>query len=139
MLYFSSWSRFELTTSVVIGIDCIGSCKSNYHTIMTTTAPSWRLTNMTYWLLNYDRWQMMKKANWFWFKNTLHVASIRLWNMCNYCIIHNLEINIIENRKGQSRAMGNVGHKTRSQKKQKHNTESLKDEQHEPLVTSDVD
>jgi hypothetical protein len=24
-------------TSVVIGTDCIGSCKSNYHTIMTTT------------------------------------------------------------------------------------------------------
>ena len=29
---------FELTL-VVIGTDCIGSCKSNYHTIMTTTAP----------------------------------------------------------------------------------------------------
>jgi len=29
--------RFEFT-SVVIGIDCIGSYKSNYHTIMTTTA-----------------------------------------------------------------------------------------------------
>ena len=31
--------RFELTTLVVIGTDCIGSYKSNYHTIMTTTAP----------------------------------------------------------------------------------------------------
>jgi hypothetical protein len=30
MLYTSPWSRFELTTSVVIGTDCIGSCKSNY-------------------------------------------------------------------------------------------------------------
>ena len=38
MLYTSSWSRFELTTSVVIGTDCIGSCKSNYHTITATTA-----------------------------------------------------------------------------------------------------
>ena len=38
MLYTSSWSRFKLTTSVVIGIDCIGNCKSNYHTITTTTA-----------------------------------------------------------------------------------------------------
>ena len=36
MLYISSWSRFELTTSMVIGTDCIGSCKSNYHTIMAT-------------------------------------------------------------------------------------------------------
>ena len=30
---------FELTTLVVIGSVCTGSCKSNYHTIMTTTAP----------------------------------------------------------------------------------------------------
>jgi hypothetical protein len=40
MLYTSPWSSFELTTLVVIGIDCIGSYKSNYHTITTTTAPS---------------------------------------------------------------------------------------------------
>ena len=30
---------FELTTLVVIGTDCIGSRKFNYHTITTTTAP----------------------------------------------------------------------------------------------------
>ena len=36
MLYTSPWSRFELTTSVVIGTDCIGSSKSNYHTITAT-------------------------------------------------------------------------------------------------------
>jgi hypothetical protein len=29
---------FKLTTLVVIGTDCIDSCKSNYHTITTTTA-----------------------------------------------------------------------------------------------------
>jgi len=29
------WAGFELTTLVVISTDCIGSCKSNYHTIMT--------------------------------------------------------------------------------------------------------
>jgi hypothetical protein len=40
MLYTSSWSRFELATSVVICTDCIGSCKSmaNYHTTMATAA-----------------------------------------------------------------------------------------------------
>jgi len=32
MLYTSPLSRFELTTSVVIGTNCIGNCKSNYHT-----------------------------------------------------------------------------------------------------------
>jgi hypothetical protein len=31
-------ARFELTKLVVIGTDCIGSCKSNYHMITTTTA-----------------------------------------------------------------------------------------------------
>jgi hypothetical protein len=44
MLYTSPWSRFELTTSVVIGTDWIGSCKSNYYTITTTTAPSWYMS-----------------------------------------------------------------------------------------------
>jgi len=39
MLYTSSWSRFEITTSVVIGTDCIGSCKCNYHAIMAKMAP----------------------------------------------------------------------------------------------------
>ena len=40
MLYNSPWSKVELTTSVKIGTDCIGSCKSNYHTITATTAPA---------------------------------------------------------------------------------------------------
>jgi hypothetical protein len=30
--YTSSWTEFELTTLVVIGTDCTGNCKSNYHT-----------------------------------------------------------------------------------------------------------
>ena len=33
-----TWTGYELTTSVVIGTDCIGSCKSNYHTLTVTTA-----------------------------------------------------------------------------------------------------
>ena len=39
MLYSSPWAGIEPTTSVVIGTDCIGRCKSNYHTITATTAP----------------------------------------------------------------------------------------------------
>jgi hypothetical protein len=31
---------FELTPSVVIGTDCIGSCNSNYYTITTMTDPN---------------------------------------------------------------------------------------------------
>jgi hypothetical protein len=33
------WAGFELTTLMVIGTDCINSCKSNYHTTTTTTVP----------------------------------------------------------------------------------------------------
>jgi hypothetical protein len=33
------WAGFEITTLVVIYTDCIGSCKSNYHTITTTNVP----------------------------------------------------------------------------------------------------
>jgi len=40
MLYTSHRSRFELTTSVVIATDYIGSCKFNYHAIMTMTGPT---------------------------------------------------------------------------------------------------
>ena len=42
------WVGFELKTLVVIGIDCICSCNSNYHMITTTTAP-----------------QIMSKVCWF--------------------------------------------------------------------------
>jgi hypothetical protein len=38
MLYTSPWVGFELAKSVVIGTDCIGRCKSNYHAITATTA-----------------------------------------------------------------------------------------------------
>ena len=31
----SSLTGFKLTTLVVVGTDCTGSCKSNYHMIMT--------------------------------------------------------------------------------------------------------
>ena len=37
--YTSPWTGFELTTLVVLGTDCTASCKSSYHTIMTTTVP----------------------------------------------------------------------------------------------------
>jgi hypothetical protein len=39
MLYWVhlAWVGFKLTNLVVIGTDCIGSFKSNYHTITTTT------------------------------------------------------------------------------------------------------
>jgi hypothetical protein len=51
MLYSLPWAGVEPTTSVVIGTDCIGSCKSNYHTITATTAPE-----ETGWILFNDKW-----------------------------------------------------------------------------------
>ena len=33
--------EFKFRMIVVIVTDCIGSCKSNYHTIMTTMAPGY--------------------------------------------------------------------------------------------------
>jgi len=44
MLYTSPCSRFEVTTSVVIVTHCIGSCKSNYHTITATTASHYQIS-----------------------------------------------------------------------------------------------
>ena len=38
--YTLLWVGFELTILVVIGTDCICSCKSNYQTITTTTTPT---------------------------------------------------------------------------------------------------
>ena len=32
-------SEFKLTTIVVIDTDCVCNCKSNYHTIVTSTVP----------------------------------------------------------------------------------------------------
>ena len=45
IVYTSPWSIFELTTSVVIGTDCIGSCKSNYHA--SKMVPKWK-----WWLMS---------------------------------------------------------------------------------------
>jgi predicted molibdopterin-dependent oxidoreductase YjgC len=41
MLYQAqlAWAGFELATFIMMGTDCIGSCKPKYHTITNTTAP----------------------------------------------------------------------------------------------------
>jgi hypothetical protein len=38
-----AWAGFEITTFVVIGTDCIGSYKSNYHTITTGLYKTWNV------------------------------------------------------------------------------------------------
>jgi hypothetical protein len=41
MLYLVhlGWTRLQLIALVVIGTDCMGICKTNYHTMTTTTTP----------------------------------------------------------------------------------------------------
>ena len=46
--YISSWVGFKLTTLVVIATDCIDSCKSNYHTITTATAPPYNYDHINF-------------------------------------------------------------------------------------------
>ena len=51
-----TWAVFELTTSVEIGTDCIGSYKSNCHAITTTTT-SLNIEGMrSVWLIIYFDW-----------------------------------------------------------------------------------
>ena len=114
MLCSSPWSRFELTASVVIGTDCTGSCKSNYHSITATTAPpdcrrkskenndnktgqislhmgpSWWLSVIVYgkMIYNYQRIQCLPSAT----KNG-KVVKQKLWE--HQCVIHLIIIIII--------------------------------------------
>jgi hypothetical protein len=55
MLYTLPWSRFDLTTSVVIGTDCICSCKSIYHAITAMTSP-WILIK---WFFSRHDWNLL--------------------------------------------------------------------------------
>ena len=75
MLYTSPSSRFKLTTSVVIGTNCIGSCKSNYHTITATTAPG-EGNHQCYHYINRNQvWQSPSN------KTTL--SACKIWPMGN--------------------------------------------------------
>jgi hypothetical protein len=50
--YTPPWAGFKLITLVVIGTDYIGGCKSNFHTITTTTTP-------------HENWNIAKKKKKF--------------------------------------------------------------------------
>jgi hypothetical protein len=74
---YLAWAWFELITLVVIGTDCTGSCKSNYHMSTTMTAPRTYYTwlvgqkRMYYtWLVghkrtSYDTWLIDHKGTSF--------------------------------------------------------------------------
>ena len=52
-----AWAGFELTILMVIGTDCIGSYKSNYHMITTTTAPHTNVQKHS-WLNIHSNWKL---------------------------------------------------------------------------------
>jgi hypothetical protein len=82
MLYTLPWSRLELTASLVISTDCIGSCKSNYHTITAMTDIF--LCNLQKWLLVI--WNIRPNTfcdDWYW----LYRCSIKGVNAVNICVI----------------------------------------------------
>ena len=59
-----AWTGFELTMLVVIGTDCIGSYKSNYHTITTTKV-----------IYQWIPIHMMKMLFFSTFKDTIYLTS----------------------------------------------------------------
>jgi hypothetical protein len=84
MLYTSPWSRFELTTSVVIGTECIGNC----HSITATTAPkSW------YVLILYKRKCILNVINCIMYflrkvsRSLFYTSNIICWFRFLYCCI----------------------------------------------------
>ena len=52
-----TWTGFKLTTVVVLGTECTGSCKPNYHTITTTTAPYFIWKSKNQWRHVWDALQ----------------------------------------------------------------------------------
>jgi hypothetical protein len=88
MLYrvYLAWAGFELTTLVVIDTDCMGSCKSNYHMITTTTALmcyEWSfvarcMTNFSYRIYCIDFLYQSKHLS----QSTYHVISCTNLNIC---------------------------------------------------------
>jgi hypothetical protein len=69
---------FVLTTSVVISTDCTGSCKSNYHTIMTMADPKW--TFIFFKGLNItSTWQLLSQFDKFWYNVFERVNKSRWW------------------------------------------------------------
>ena len=78
MLYTLHWSGFELTTSVVIG-----TCKSNYHTIMAMTPPLWSVWHL--FLHNYNASQHFdRQLVYLSIKMSLHVVTLFLSSQRTY-------------------------------------------------------
>jgi hypothetical protein len=67
-----SWTGFELTTLVVIGTDCIGNYKSNYHTILI----HWKLKLTQFWNLKTKCFGLLIKISLYFFLPQNHFLTI---------------------------------------------------------------
>jgi len=82
------WAGFELTTLVVIGTDCIGSCKSNYHTITTTTVSTIIRFSFTYHVVfaRYVNEGKYYDFRWCLLYHHMTICGLKMftrwWNMC---------------------------------------------------------
>jgi len=93
MLYTSPRSRLEVTTLVVIGTDSIGSCRSNYHMITTTTTPQYNPE--TGFLLSLE---------------SIYRSKVQDWHIADICIY--VGINTRPNLKSQLCKIGQLNTKT---------------------------
>jgi hypothetical protein len=64
MLYLIhlGWTGFQLITLVVIGTDCMGICKTNYHTMTTTTTPYTPINSDAFILPKYVKRQSINQG-----------------------------------------------------------------------------
>ena len=91
-----TWEGFELTTSVVIGTDCIGSCKTNYLTITTSTTPAsedpidvTQSHNIYSIIINLFLLDFSQQQSFLWFSTSTSADWCQHsynWRICNYKI-----------------------------------------------------
>jgi hypothetical protein len=60
---------------VVIGTECTGGCKSNYHTIPTTTAPTIMEVDL-YWRCNNYGDERIMEAEQIWSERNMEVEQL---------------------------------------------------------------
>jgi hypothetical protein len=89
MLYrvYLAMNRFELTILMAIGTDCTGSCKSNYHTITTTTTPS-----------TWDRWMSHTQTPGHIFMDVYSCGSdiVSSWFHCLYWVFGGFSKRVVQ-------------------------------------------
>ena len=87
MLYWVhlAWMGFEFTALVVRGTDCIGSCKSNYHTVMTTETPS--DFDISFFCLIYLLKSLLNNGWWQVTLNTKAILTIHVYTSSQWYIM----------------------------------------------------